>query len=153
MKNTSNFKRIRVKELDIDKGIKLLKSLRNSIIIDWITKYLMALTVYLILQIAIMYITNSYIDRGLIIIGVIITILIVFVCSSKPKMELFLVKDNITILKQFKKCHETNNIILWHILKLHSDSFCTLCEMNGFPGIVPEIIIGEDSEEEEKEDE
>lgn len=153
MKNTSNFKRIRASEFDIDEGIKLLKRLRNSIIIDWITEYLIALTVYLILQIAIMYITNSYIDRRLIIIGVVITILIVFVCSSKPKMELFLVKDNITILKQFKKCHETNNIILWHILKLHSDSFRIMCEMNEFPGVIPEIIIGEDSEEEKKEDE
>lgn len=153
MKNTSNFKCIRASEFDIDEGIKLLKRLRNSIIIDRITEYLIALTVYLILQIAIMYITNSYIDRRLIIIGVVITILIVFVCSSKPKMELFLVKDNITILKQFKKCHETNNIILWHILKLHSDSFRIMCEMNEFPGIIPEIIIGEDSEEEEKEDE
>ena len=153
MKNTPNFKRIKASEFDIDEGIERLKSLRISMILDYIKGYLVVLTVYLGFQILQITLLHIYPNKYVMIIGVVLAIVLTYFFNPKPRMLLFMVKDNITILEQFKKCKETDNVILWHLLKLHSDSFCLMCEMNEFPGIVPEIIIGNDSEEEEKEDE
>lgn len=153
MKNTPNFKRIKASEFDIDEGIERLKSLRISMILDYIKGYLVVLTVYLGFQILQITLLHIYPNKYVMIIGVVLAIVLTYFFNPKPRMLLFMVKDNITILEQFKKCKETDNVILWHLLKLHSDSFRLMCEMNEFPGIVPEIIIGNDSEEEEKEDE
>lgn len=153
MKNTPNFKRIKASEFDIDEGIERLKSLRISMIIDYIKGYLMVLTIYLLFQILQMSLLHSYPNRFIMIAGGVLAIVLTYLFNPKPRMLLFMVKDNIAILEQFKKCQEMDNVVLWHILKLHSDSFRLMCEMNEFPGIVPEIIIGNDSEEEEKEDE
>ena len=150
MKNAPSFKRIKAEEFDIDEGIERLKSLRISMILDYIKGYLMVLTIYLLFQILQMSLLHSYPNRFIMIAGGILAIVLTYFFNPKPRMLLFLVKDNISILLQFKKCQETDNIILWHLLKLHSDSFRLMCEMNQFPGIIPEIIIGEDSEEEEK---
>lgn len=149
----ANFKRIKADEFDVDRGIEQLRSLRVSMILDYIKGYLMVLSVYLMFQIAQIALLHIYPNKYIMAIGAILAVVLTYFFNPKPRMLLFLVKDNITILEQFKKCQETDNIILWHLLKLHSDSFRLMCEMNQFPGIVPEIIIGEDSEEEKKEDE
>lgn len=153
MKNTPNFKRIKASEFDIDEGIERLKSLRISMILDYIKGYLMVLIIYLLFQILQMSLLHSYPNRFIMIAGGVLAIVLTYFFNPKPRMLLFLVKDNISILLQFKKCQETDNIILWHLLKLHSDSFRLMCEMNDFPGIIPEIRIENKSEEEEKEDE
>lgn len=149
----ANFKRIKADEFDADEGIEQLKSLRISMVIDYVNGYLMVLTVYLLFQIIQIALLDIYPNKYIMIIGAVLAIVLTYFFNPKPRMLLFLVKDNISILLQFRRCQETDNIILWHLLKLHSDSFRLMCEMNDFPGIVPEIIIGEDSEEEEKEDE
>ena len=153
MKNAPSFKRIKAEEFDIDESIERLKSLRISMIIDYAKVYLMVLTIYLGFQILQITLLHIYPNKYVMAIGAILAVVLTYFFNPKPRMLLFLVKDNIEILLQFKKCQETDNIILWHLLKLHSDSFRLMCEMNQFPGIVPEIIIGEDSEEEKKEDE
>lgn len=150
---TPNFKRVKAEEFDIDEGIEQLKSLRTSMILDYIKGYLVVLTVYLLFQILQMSLLHSYPNKFILIAGAVLAIVLTYFFNPKPRMLLFLVKDNIAILNQFKMCQKTDNVVLWHILKLHSDSFRLMCEMNEFPGIVPEIIIGDDSEEEEKEDE
>lgn len=149
----ANFKRVKADEFDVNEGIEQLKSLRISMVIDYVKGYLMVLTVYLLFQIIQIALLHIYPNKYVMIIGAVLAIVLTYFFNPKPRMLLFLVKDNIEILLQFKKCQETDNVILWHILKLHSDSFRLMCEMNEFPGIVPEIIIGNDSEEEEKEDE
>lgn len=149
----ANFKRVKADEFDVNEGIEQLKSLRISMVIDYVKGYLMVLTVYLLFQIIQIALLHIYPNKYVMIIGVVLAIVLTYFFNPKPKMLLFLVKDNIAILEQFKKCQETDNVILWHILKLHSDSFRLMCEMNDFPGIVPEIIIENKSEEEEKEDE
>lgn len=153
MKNAPSFKRIKAEEFDIDEGIERLKSLRISMILDYIKGYLMVLTVYLLFQIIQIVLLHIYPNKYVMIIGVVLAIVLTYFFNPKPRMLLFLVKDNIEILLQFKKCQETDNVILWHLLKLHSDSFRLMCEMNQFPGIVQEIIIENKSEEEKKEDE
>lgn len=153
MKNAPSFKRIKAEEFDIDECIERLKSLRISMILDYVKGYLMVLTVYLIFQILQIALLHIYPNKYVMIIGGVLAVVLTYFFNPKPRMLLFLVKDKISILLQFKKCQEMDNVVLWHILKLHSDSFRIMCEMNQFPGIVPEIIIGEDSEEEEKEDE
>lgn len=153
MKNTPNFKRIKASEFDIDEGIERLKSLRISMILDYIKGYLMVLTVYLMFQILQIALLHIYPNKYVMIIGGVLAVILTYFFNPKPRMLLFLVKDNISILLQFKKCQETDNIILWHLLKLHSDSFRLMCEINDFPGVIPEIIIENKSEEEEKEDE
>lgn len=146
-------KRIKAEEFDVDEGIEQLRSLRVSMILDYIKGYLMVLTIYLLFQIIQIALLHTYPNKYIILVGAIMAIILTYIFNPKPRMLLFLVKDNIEILLQFKKCQETDNIILWHLLKLHSDSFRLMCEMNDFPGIIPEIIIGKDSEEEKKEDE
>ena len=143
-------KRIRADEFNVDEGIEQLKSLRISMIIDYIKGYLMVLTIYLLFQILQMALLHTYPNKYVMIIGAVLAIVLTYFFNPKPRMLLFLVKDNIEILLQFKKCQETDNIILWHLLKLHSDSFRLMCEMNDFPGIIPEIRIENKSEEEEK---
>lgn len=143
-------KRIRADEFNVDEGIEQLKSLRISMIIDYIKGYLMVLTIYLLFQILQMALLHTYPNKYVMIIGAVLAIVLTYFFNPKPRMLLFLVKDNIEILLQFKKCQEMDNVVLWHILKLHSDSFRLMCEMNQFPGIVPEIIIENKSEEEEK---
>lgn len=143
-------KRIRADEFNVDEGIEQLKSLRISMIIDYIKGYLMVLTIYLLFQILQMALLHTYPNKYVMIIGAVLAIVLTYFFNPKPRMLLFLVKDNIEILLQFKKCQETDNIILWHLLKLHSDSFLLMCELNNFPGIIPEIIIENKSEEEEK---
>lgn len=143
-------KRIRADEFNVDEGIEQLKSLRISMIIDYIKGYLMVLTIYLLFQILQMALLHTYPNKYVMIIGAVLAIVLTYFFNPKPRMLLFLVKDNIEILLQFKKCQETDNIILWHLLKLHSDSFRLMCELNNFPGIIPEIIIENKSEEEEK---
>ena len=143
-------KRIRAEEFDIDEGIERLKSLRVSMILDYIKGYLMVLTIYLLFQILQMSLLHNYPNKFIMIAGGILAVVLTYLFNPKPRMLLFLVKDNIAILEQFKKCHEMDNIVMWQILKLHSDSFRLMCEMNGFPGIIPEIIIENKSEEEEK---
>lgn len=150
MKNAPSFKRIKADEFDIDEGIEQLKSLRISMILDYIKGYLVVLTVYLLFQILQMSLLHIYPNKIILIVGGILAVVLTYFFNPKPRMLLFLVKDNIEILLQFKKCQETDNVILWHILKLHSDSFCLMCEMNQFPGFIPEIIIENKSEEEEK---
>lgn len=146
-------KRIKAEEFDVDEGIEQLRSLRVSMILDYIKGYLMVLTIYLLFQIIQIALLHTYPNKYIMLVGAILAIVLTYIFNPKPRMLLFLVKDNIEILLQFKKCQETDNIILWHLLKLHSDSFRLMCEMNDFPGIIPEIIIGKDSEEEKKEDE
>lgn len=146
-------KRIKAEEFDVDEGIEQLRSLRVSMILDYIKGYLMVLTIYLLFQIIQIALLHTYPNKYIMLVGAILAIILTYIFNPKPRMLLFLVKDNIEILLQFKKCQETDNIILWHLLKLHSDSFRLMCEMNDFPGIIPEIIIGKDSEEEKKEDE
>ena len=153
MKNAPSFKRIKAEEFDIDEGIEQLKPLRISIILDYIKGYLVVLTVYLLFQILQMSLLHTYPNKIILIVGGILAVVLTYFFNPKPRMLLFLVKDNIEILLQFKKCQETDNVILWHILKLHSDSFRLMCELNDFPGIIPEIIIENKSGEEEKEDE
>lgn len=143
-------KRIRADEFNVDEGIEQLKSLRISMIIDYTKGYLMVLTIYLLFQILQMALLHTYPNKYVMIIGAVLAIVLTYFFNPKPRMLLFLVKDNIEILLQFKKCQETDNIILWHLLKLHSDSFRLMCEINDFPGIIPEIIIENKSEEEEK---
>ena len=143
-------KRIRADEFNVDEGIEQLKSLRISMIIDYIKGYLMVLTIYLLFQILQMALLHTYPNKYVMIIGAVLAIVLTYFFNPKPRMLLFLVKDNIEILLQFKKCQEMDNAILWHILKLHSDSFRLMCELNNFPGIIPEIIIENKSEEEEK---
>ena len=150
---TPNFKRIKSEEFDVNEGIEQLKSLRISMLLDYIKGYLVVLTVYLGFQILQITLLHIYPNKYVIAIGGILAVVLTYFLNPKPRMLLFMVKDNIAILEQFKKCQEMDNVVLWHILKLHSDSFRLMCEMNEFPGIVPEIIIGNDSEEEEKEDE
>ena len=143
-------KRIRADEFNVDEGIEQLKSLRISMIIYYIKGYLMVLTIYLLFQILQMALLHTYPNKYVMIIGAVLAIVLTYFFNPKPRMLLFLVKDNIEILLQLKKCQETDNIILWHLLKLHSDSFRLMCEMNDFPGIIPEIRIENKSEEEEK---
>ena len=143
-------KRIRADEFNVDEGIEQLKSLRISMIIDYVKGYLMVLTIYLLFQILQMALLHTYPNKYVMIIGAVLAIILTYFFNPKPRMLLFLVKDNIEILLQFKKCQEMDNVILWHILKLHSDSFRLMCELNNFPGIIPEIIIENKSEEEEK---
>lgn len=143
-------KRIRADEFNVDEGIEQLKSLRISMIINYIKGYLMVLTIYLLFQILQMALLHTYPNKYVMIIGAVLAIILTYFFNPKPRMLLFLVKDNIEILLQFKKCQEMDNVILWHILKLHSDSFRLMCELNNFPGIIPEIIIENKSEEEEK---
>ena len=146
----ANFKRVKADEFDVDEGIEQLKSLRISMVIDYVKGYLMVLTVYLLFQIIQIALLHIYPNKYVMIIGAVLAIVLTYFFNPKPRMLLFLVKDNISILLQFKKCQETDNIVLWQLLKFHSDSFRLMCELNGFPGIIHEIIIGEDSEEEEK---
>ena len=153
MKNAPSFKRIKAEEFDIDEGIERLKSLRISMILDYIKGYLMVLTVYLLFQIIQIVLLHIYPNKYVMIIGAVLAIVLTYFFNPKPRMLLFLVKDNIGILLQYKKCQEADNIVLWHILKLHADSFRLMCEINDFPGVIPEIIIENKSEEEEKEDE
>ena len=122
-------------------------------ILDYLKGYLVVLTLYLLFQILQMSLLHIYPNKIILIVGGILAVVLTYFFNPKPRMLLFLVKDNIGILLQYKKCQETNNIVLWHILKLHSDSFRLMCEINDFPGIIPEIIIENKSEEEEKEDE
>lgn len=149
----ANFKRVKADEFDVNEGIEQLKSLRISMVIDYVKGYLMVLTVYLLFQIIQIALLHIYPNKYVMIIGAVLAIVLTYFFNPKPRMLLFLAKDNIAILNQFKMCQKTDNVVLWHILKLHTDSFRLMCEMNEFPGIVPEIIIGNDSEEEEKEDE
>lgn len=104
MKNISSdrFKRIKASEFDIDEGIEQLKSLRISMILDYAKGYLMVLTIYLLFQILQIGLLHTYPNKYVIAIGGILAIILTYFFNPKPRILLFLVKDNIEILEGFK---------------------------------------------------
>ena len=80
------FNRIKAAEFDINEGIEQLKNLRVSMILDYIKGYLIALTIYLALTLIQMALTNSYINKYVVIFGCIFVVVVTFIFGKRPRM-------------------------------------------------------------------
>lgn len=139
-------------ESNISEALSSLKSMRITILIEYIKSYLIGLTVYLLLTCLQAKLLGGFPRYG-IYFGMVSTAVLTFLFNKNARIALKMVNMNITILEKYLTAVRSNSIILLQIVKLMSHNFAELCAISEFPGVIIDINFDNDSMEDEKGDE